>query len=197
MSDEQGRYRINWVSEQTGISEATLRAWERRYRVPEPARTPSGYRVYSVNDVEKVRRMRELCAGGMSPSEAALAVAQRKPRADAADELRLTQTISAVLLGRAHALSLSGVLALIEHAAVTLASGRIGRPVTPVACGAIDLECEVIEGDQVITTAWLEATTRERVTVEVHLAVARKAQPQRSLTSAYVSIELQIEGEAP
>jgi DNA-binding transcriptional MerR regulator len=191
MSDEQGRYRINWVSEQTGISEATLRAWERRYRVPEPARTPSGYRVYSVSDVQKVRRMRELCDGGMPPSEAALAVAQRRPRPESADELRLTQKIGRAQLGRAHALSPSGVLALVEHAALTLAAARLGKPVTPIACGPLQLECEVLEGDDVIVMAWLESAAAERVTVEVNLAVAREGHAERNLASTRV--ELQVE----
>jgi DNA-binding transcriptional MerR regulator len=67
----QGRYRIRAVAELTGIPEATLRAWERRYSVPVPVRTASGYRLYSHMDVEQIRRMRELCTAGMSPVDAA------------------------------------------------------------------------------------------------------------------------------
>jgi MerR family transcriptional regulator, light-induced transcriptional regulator len=67
----QGRYRIHAVAELTGIPEATLRAWERRYSVPTPVRTPSGYRLYSHKDVELVKRMRELCGAGMAPADAA------------------------------------------------------------------------------------------------------------------------------
>jgi DNA-binding transcriptional MerR regulator len=70
----QGRYRIHAVTELTGVPEATLRAWERRYSVPTPLRTPSGYRLYSHKDVEQVRRMRELCAAGMAPADAAKVV---------------------------------------------------------------------------------------------------------------------------
>jgi DNA-binding transcriptional MerR regulator len=66
----QGRYRIHAVAELTGVPEATLRAWERRYNVPVPLRTASGYRLYSHMDVEQVRRMRELCAAGMAPADA-------------------------------------------------------------------------------------------------------------------------------
>lgn len=72
----QGRYRIHAVSELTGVPEATLRAWERRYAVPIPVRTPSGYRLYSHKDVELVKRMRELCAAGMAPVDAAKLVAE-------------------------------------------------------------------------------------------------------------------------
>ena len=36
--------RMRDVVEQTGIGEATLRAWEQRYGFPEPHRLPSGHR---------------------------------------------------------------------------------------------------------------------------------------------------------
>ncbi len=71
MADTKGKYRINAVAEMTGIPAATLRAWERRYGVPEPRRTESSYRVYSDSDIELIRRVRELCDQGMAPSEAA------------------------------------------------------------------------------------------------------------------------------
>jgi len=55
----------------TGVPEPTLRAWERRYNIPRPERTASGYRLYSLQEVEQVRAMRSACDGGMSASEAA------------------------------------------------------------------------------------------------------------------------------
>ena len=51
MKDALGRYRINVVAELTGVPAATLRAWERRYGIPTPARTASSYRLYSDVDV--------------------------------------------------------------------------------------------------------------------------------------------------
>lgn len=71
VTEDKGKYRINAVAEMTGIPAATLRAWERRYGVPEPRRTESSYRVYSDSDIELIRRVRELCEQGMAPSEAA------------------------------------------------------------------------------------------------------------------------------
>ena len=47
----QIRYRIQTVSQMTGIPAATLRAWERRYGFPEPERTQSSYRLYSEQDI--------------------------------------------------------------------------------------------------------------------------------------------------
>lgn len=65
------RFRIQAVAEATGLSTATLRAWERRYGIPSPARGDSGYRLYSQRDLEMVRRMVALGERGVAPSEAA------------------------------------------------------------------------------------------------------------------------------
>lgn len=68
---DNGRYRIQSVAEMTGVSAATLRAWERRYGIPAPRRTASAYRLYTDQDVELIKRVRELCDGGIAPSQAA------------------------------------------------------------------------------------------------------------------------------
>jgi DNA-binding transcriptional MerR regulator len=39
----------------TGVGEATLRAWERRFGFPSPRREPSGHRRYSRGDIEQIR----------------------------------------------------------------------------------------------------------------------------------------------
>lgn len=48
---------ISDIAEQTGLAAGTIRVWEQRYGFPEPARTPSGYRVYQQEDVEILRRV--------------------------------------------------------------------------------------------------------------------------------------------
>jgi DNA-binding transcriptional MerR regulator/methylmalonyl-CoA mutase cobalamin-binding subunit len=72
---EGGPYRIHAVAALTGVPEPTLRAWERRYGVPTPERTASGYRLYGDREVAQVREMQRLCAQGMAAAEAARAVA--------------------------------------------------------------------------------------------------------------------------
>lgn len=52
-----GNLAIKDVAEQTGIAAGTIRMWEQRYGFPEPARTASGYRRYSEEDVEALRRV--------------------------------------------------------------------------------------------------------------------------------------------
>lgn len=71
---QSGPYRIQTAAELCGVPPATLRAWERRYGVPVPRRTASAYRLYSAEDVDLVKRMRELVDSGTSPAEAARTV---------------------------------------------------------------------------------------------------------------------------
>ncbi|WP_437317951.1 MerR family transcriptional regulator [Sorangium sp. So ce385] len=78
------RYRIHAVSKMCGVSSATLRAWERRYGVPSPARTASAYRLYSDDDVAVIKKMRDYVNGGMAAAEAARMVLETEaPRAPA------------------------------------------------------------------------------------------------------------------
>lgn len=74
MRPARGKHRIQSVADATGVSPATLRAWERRYGFPVPERSSSSYRLYSDRDVDMIRRMRELCDQGMAPSQAAQVV---------------------------------------------------------------------------------------------------------------------------
>lgn len=53
----------------TGLSEFTLRAWERRYEGLKPKRLPSGRRAYSMDDVERLSLVGKLTAEGHSISE--------------------------------------------------------------------------------------------------------------------------------
>jgi DNA-binding transcriptional MerR regulator/methanogenic corrinoid protein MtbC1 len=77
--------RIGELSRRIGVSQETLRAWERRYGVLRPRRTGGGYRVYDRDDEARARRMRELIDGGWAAAEAANAVAaQAPPRGEAA-----------------------------------------------------------------------------------------------------------------
>jgi len=71
------RYRIRAVADLTGVSTATLRAWERRYGVPAPARTASAYRLYGDDDVALIAQMRDLVESGVAPAEAARALRER------------------------------------------------------------------------------------------------------------------------
>src|SRR5690242_115142 len=64
-------FRIRHAAKMAGISPGLLRAWERRYRLVQPRRTASGYRVYSPEDVELLSAAARLVSAGHSISEVA------------------------------------------------------------------------------------------------------------------------------
>jgi DNA-binding transcriptional MerR regulator len=63
-------YNLKAVSKDTGLSPATLRAWERRYGLIKPKRSPGGQRLYTLKDVELLKWLVERQKGGLSISRA-------------------------------------------------------------------------------------------------------------------------------
>jgi len=53
-----------------------LRAWERRYGLLQPSRSPGGLRLYSPDDLARVQAMQRHLAGGLAAAEAAALAAQ-------------------------------------------------------------------------------------------------------------------------
>ena len=57
---------IGELVSRTGVSEGTLRMWERRHGFPRPERLPSGHRRYRDSDVELVQRVLRQREAGLS-----------------------------------------------------------------------------------------------------------------------------------
>lgn len=64
-------YSVKAVSQATGISPETLRAWERRYAAVSPMREANGRRTYSQSDVARLRKLKQLSDLGHSISRLA------------------------------------------------------------------------------------------------------------------------------
>jgi DNA-binding transcriptional MerR regulator len=56
--------------QETGLKQDTLRAWERRYGVPNPERTPGGHRLYSQRDIDTLKWLVARQQEGLSISRA-------------------------------------------------------------------------------------------------------------------------------
>jgi len=65
---------IRTVAGITGVHPVTLRAWERRYHLIKPQRTPKGHRLYSQADIDRIHRVVGLLDQGISISQAATLV---------------------------------------------------------------------------------------------------------------------------
>jgi DNA-binding transcriptional MerR regulator/methylmalonyl-CoA mutase cobalamin-binding subunit len=55
---------IQVVARRTGLSADVIRAWERRYRAVSPKRSPTSRRLYSDNDIERLRLLRQATDSG-------------------------------------------------------------------------------------------------------------------------------------
>ncbi|MBF4800447.1 MerR family transcriptional regulator [Aeromonas hydrophila] len=65
-SPEEGIYPIREVSRLTGVNAVTLRAWQRRYGLVQPARTEKGHRLYSEQDIRQIGEILSWLERGVS-----------------------------------------------------------------------------------------------------------------------------------
>ena len=65
------RHPIKVVANRSGLTQDLLRAWEKRYGVVVPGRSPGGQRLYSDDDVERLRLLKLVVDGGRRISDVA------------------------------------------------------------------------------------------------------------------------------
>jgi len=92
LSDEP-IYNIGVVSRMTSIPVATLRVWERRYNFPDAGRTSGGHRLYSEQELARLRWVKTRIEAGMQTSQAirALLNHERQERLPQPDPLPVEQ----------------------------------------------------------------------------------------------------------
>src|SRR6478736_367747 len=71
LPQDRALLRIGELSRRVGVSDHVLRAWETRYGLLTPERSPGGFRLYSDRDEHRIRRMQFHLAHGLSAAEAA------------------------------------------------------------------------------------------------------------------------------
>ena len=76
---QQGYLRIGELSQRTGVSPELLRAWQRRYGLLQPERSPGGFRLYSTRDEARIRTMQQHLAAGVAAAEAARLAMRAEP----------------------------------------------------------------------------------------------------------------------
>ena len=67
---EIATYSIGAVARMVRVPPATLRTWEERYGLVEPVRSAGGHRLYSRQDVERLRFVADRVREGISPGDA-------------------------------------------------------------------------------------------------------------------------------
>src|SRR4051812_45865402 len=63
--------RIGELTRRPGLSTDRIRVWERRYDLLRPSRTAGGFRVYTVDDVSRLRLMQHYLSRGIPAAQAA------------------------------------------------------------------------------------------------------------------------------
>jgi DNA-binding transcriptional MerR regulator len=73
-----GVYSIGAVARMLGVPPQTLRAWEERYQQIVPARSSGGQRLYSRDQVDQLRFIRNQIEHGLQPADAHRLLAQQR-----------------------------------------------------------------------------------------------------------------------
>ena len=117
---------IKDVAERTGIAAGTIRMWEQRYGFPAPERTSSGYRRYTEDDVEALRKVLALRHRGLSVPAA---ISRAQDTGGASDHPSIYAAVAAqdatarpLVLKKA---TLAALSKAIEHEALALAAAPI------------------------------------------------------------------------
>jgi MerR family transcriptional regulator, light-induced transcriptional regulator len=112
-----GYVRIGELAKRTGVSPELLRAWEQRYGLLQPTRTPGGFRLYSTADEARVQRMQSLVSGGLAAAQAARLILSPEPASR-------TVTASATILDE-EAANLTASLDRLDEQAANTALDRL------------------------------------------------------------------------
>ena len=100
---KQHRYGIGTVARMTGLTDHTIRVWERRYSAVVAERADNGRRQYSEQDVEKLGLLKRLTDEGVSISQvASLDISELRSRTQSLREMhepRLPERLDVAVLG--------------------------------------------------------------------------------------------------
>jgi len=101
--DSNPNYRIGEVSTLTGVSTDSIRAWEKRYQAVVPSRDDGNVRLYSEQDVARLKAMQQLVDRGARISDIASLsqeeLQQRTARVTVVRDTDLSQEVPLVLIG--------------------------------------------------------------------------------------------------
>lgn len=145
---------IRVVSRLTGINPVTIRAWERRYRLVAPERTPGGHRLYSRADVEMLRAASRLVEQGVSISRATRLLAEPGQRHESPADRLLDR-----FLDRLQALDDDGMSAVFEASLARRSAAQAAALLDVLPAAALDLPAL----EQQFLDGWLQGLLAFRI----------------------------------
>ena len=108
-------YTIKRAAELVGVTESTLRAWERRYGLELTRRTDAGYRLYDDEAVDLLRLLHELTGEGWSVRAAAEEVRRRSTAAPRSAATGSGPADDRALVRVAQEYDSAGLATLLDH----------------------------------------------------------------------------------
>ncbi len=93
--NQEPTFNLKVAVQETGLKPDTLRAWEKRYGLPQPKRTAGGHRLYSQRDINTLKWLVARQQEGLSISRAV--ELWRKLAADGQDPLQVSRPLSSTL----------------------------------------------------------------------------------------------------
>lgn len=135
LSAELPLYPIREVSRLTGVNAVTLRAWERRYGLIEPRRTPKGHRLYAREDIVRIERILKWLNRGVPVSQVRALLEQPEPADSAHSSLGNWASQRKQLLAAVEALDMNQLERLYQQ----------GLALYPVTTGISELWQPVIQ----------------------------------------------------
>jgi MerR family transcriptional regulator, light-induced transcriptional regulator len=73
------------VARQTGVNAVTLRAWERRYGLIVPQRTPKGHRLFNADHMQRIQQILTWLNRGVSVSQVKQLIDNAQPVDDSVE----------------------------------------------------------------------------------------------------------------
>jgi methanogenic corrinoid protein MtbC1 len=179
------------VTRRTGLSPDLLRAWEKRYGVVRPARSASGRRLYSDEDIERLRLLYRATLAGRSigqvadlPTEALAALVRHDAAIDAETQRAGEGAPASALHGLPPVADLlRDCLRAIERLDATALDATLRRAAVALPAAAF-LEALVVPLLERVGTRWREGTLRP---VHEHLASAVLRRALERLTETVTS----------
>jgi DNA-binding transcriptional MerR regulator len=171
-------FRSGAVARLAGMPVSTLRIWEQRYQAVGPITAPSGHRLYSAADVERVMLLRQLTQQGHAIGSLAMlnveqlqhlaATRVRAETAASAQPMVRSAPLRIVVVGQAMAqrlrrpavlarwtrpLQIVGAFDSLDET-VHAAAGQGGAPVDLLLWHASDLQADAVTDLKAAQTAW-------------------------------------------
>lgn len=140
---------IKQAARMVGVSPTVIRSWEQRGLIS-PTRTPSGYRIYTLEDIDRLRRVRELALGeGLNAAGVRRELGEQSPPRPDADailgprlrSLRTERGITLRQLANETGLSAS-YISLLERSLSTPSVGSLQKVAAALGTNIVKLLTE-------------------------------------------------------